>query len=842
MSEIRSLDQKATRLRLVPQKLFAVVERDMSGFGNACWKTLFLSLCEDKFPGNDPTLVVKILDLYNRWQKKIVEETKSKRTGISFKAEEARKLLIVASYMVTVAKTERVSAMASIVGLLGDVKMDEWQQQKQQQQSQFQLPYATAVPQNGQQSMLDDEYVLSLWLCALRENAANWSHESELRLVKLVHIAYAMHRKEKRTVTYTHDQCAVQMRNLSKWTKNFQSTTKKLAECAFAPRRFKTNAKSMEWHLWYMLLSCVNETDSGLRNIQKHDTLNQILLAWWEVTLCDCGQGFLNFLSACMLVGRWRHEIAAQCNSDEATESVSGAAKRMLDMTEVKAGLELYTKLDHRWNPNNPDMGKTAPIKITKEQLVARRSLAIPDWVIDKHVFRGKGHSTHPARIKFLSKSKLEYLDLTQEQWNMSHGPGKTYKDDKTGPMAAFWEHLETMKSDSDKLYFDIAKRLYMEEAERRGYRNAKSAYVAERLYKSEWINRYGLDHKEEAMKEEEEEEDDDDDSEDPDKDEDEEEEQEQPPKKKRKMEKKDESTNDDETIRDAKDVLSEQDLQLLRSGEAPLAQRPCATKYGTGCNKKKVMVLTRGVLKGGYDCNNKQSKDMATVDRVTRRVRVLADIWNDTTIVKQQQLRYDGVLYLYSTFACSGKTLTVQQLRSNSSPMSEQSNAERILDDYKTTSLLGTVRGRIHMSQLANSNDDRCFEVVRNFLGRYLLGIGDAHMDNMLFVLSEDGSIVNSVHAIDLDEQRPPEKVNAAARVLEAMFSKLPSAEDQSLWKTKILNRSSVAQRVRAWLSDTVLKSQDRYMQTPGASATALPDWTTIDKRANMLLSMFAN
>ena len=125
MSEIRSLDQKATRLGLVPEKLFAVVERDMSGFGNACWKTLFLSLCEDKFPGNDPTLVIKILDLYNRWQKKIVEETNSKRTGVSFKAKEARKLLIVASYMVTTAKTQRVSAMSSIVGLLDDVDLVE---------------------------------------------------------------------------------------------------------------------------------------------------------------------------------------------------------------------------------------------------------------------------------------------------------------------------------------------------------------------------------------------------------------------------------------------------------------------------------------------------------------------------------------------------------------------------------------------------------------------------------------------------------------------------------------------------------------------------------------------
>lgn len=221
MSEIRSLDQKAARLRLIQHKLFAVVERDMSGFGNACWKTLFLSLCEDKFPGDDPTLVIKILNLYQRWQKKIVGETKSKRrTGVSFKIVEARKLLIVASYMVTMAKTERVSAMASIVGLLDDVNLSKWQQQQQHDDDdmQFELPYAvsaTVDDKKKRQSLLDDKYILSLLSHCIRETGENWSHESEKRLVKVVHIAYALHREEERSVTYTEDQRVAQMRNLS---------------------------------------------------------------------------------------------------------------------------------------------------------------------------------------------------------------------------------------------------------------------------------------------------------------------------------------------------------------------------------------------------------------------------------------------------------------------------------------------------------------------------------------------------------------------------------------------------------------------------------------------------
>lgn len=338
----------------------------------------------------------------------------------------------------------------------------------------------------------------------------------------------------------------------------------------------------MEWHLWYILLSCVN---NGLK-LQKRMVLNKILLTWWEVTLCDGGQGFLNFLTACMIVGRWKHQLVAQIgnfsNKDGPAAAVESSVsstemRRILSITEVRAGLELYTQLDHRWNPNNPDVsgsGRTVPVTmITKEQLVARRSLSIPHWVIDKHTFRGKGYSTHQARVKFLDRFKLAYLDLTGEQWAVSHGAGKSYKDTKTGPMIEFWDHLRTVKSENDALYFDAAKRLYMQEAEQYGYGNAKTAYVAERLYKSEWIKHYGLtrgnDDDDDEMEETE--------GGDGDKKDrvDEDEEGVQPSSKRIK------TTVACDDIPNAQDVLSKEDMQLLYSGEAPFAQRPTATKFG---------------------------------------------------------------------------------------------------------------------------------------------------------------------------------------------------------------------------------------------------------------------
>lgn len=509
-SEMVSMQQKAIRKGRISDAVFAVIERDVSGHGNAAFRTLFTCVCEDIGLAK-PTAVTNTLLMYNRWSGQVNTKFEG-TTGKSFQDSEARKFLVTSTVQLARCPKSRIVPWASVVSIkepieqMRDLDPKEFEIDAEWESTLSwvdKLGAPTAdIPHD---KMIDVKKVGTLFVIFLIKTNEVWgkialkkSEEAKVQkdpsyqpnrdvlddeeateevaiqletaLLSLVQMLYAVDTIEQRRIpksaigtmppSFIQD-AMTQMEEI--WFREFSKISSK-AEKAFSRPI-----------VWVFATLCKKAQQ------EKSLPLIRALLTLLEMTARELGGDRLNLLCAVLFTVRNR--------------VLDWSSKPKWDPTAISTEPEIENLMALYDSCLPESEGLRDPVAMSNRRQVT----VLPEYV-DKHTFRGRGRNTADLIKEGADALKLDISSWSEDEKAKSHGPGiilakKRGQMDTLTFMEFFLKHgasLDPKQKVLEDHYEEKASKIYLAEEDAYNHEKASSKYMSNRKY-VQWIEYFGI-------------------------------------------------------------------------------------------------------------------------------------------------------------------------------------------------------------------------------------------------------------------------------------------------------------------------------------------------------------
>lgn len=734
-SEMISMQVNGSFMKKIPDCLFATMERDLSGHGNAAFSTN-IQTCIEKVVLVKPSQIYTLLKKYNQYTT-IMKNYFNGSTGRSFTNEEARQLLVNSSLLLCTLDQSKEffsmmqkSFMKNLNQEYSSALVDcKW------------LNTLTEPKKNTKtQSSIPPQWAGNNFRCALRESTLAWikvysinpsdtnskewveateeAHKLDLSLVLWCQAMIAMEYIEKRKVEDEDNSIIV-------------AVLKEFDDKVFKPNFPKLHSKGLKPTKSVILRSF----DFLFENVNEHyetkkNKPNLVLLSILEFCMRDVVDAKSAFIVATLVSARQR----ALDFKD------NGNAEYDTPHSEVTSILEQYES-------SIEDGAMNA------EKLIKGRLYSVDDVYLDDSTFRGKGKDTSALFMQGIEKYTIAMADLPDGEISRSHGPPRTEaipRDANASSLikilkANYHHWIGTMPKDKTAVTTAEDVVVFKKGSNPSGLKKGSLLRIKKIVYEEYNpdtmdidMEQYNVSTASSIESSTIEDDDDDDNNKNKKKKADSNDKKKRKssknevdavkPKKKKKLQeddnKKVQAPRKQKKVVPANidilklvqyECMSQEEKDALKT--APLAQRPT-------CNSKKLVRVVGGkVYKGPYDPTIQ--KDIESIQRVLYRTFRMKECWNDSILLDQRVLLDEDNKKLYLASTNFGKHHDVKYVESTLK--THEGATVGIVDDSfgcsKLTKVLDTIA----------TLDQIVSPALCHLASRYIIGSGGGHFGEII-------------------------------------------------------------------------------------------------------------
>ncbi|EFC38389.1 predicted protein [Naegleria gruberi] len=778
--------QKACRRNLSNDVLFYTIEQDVSGYGNGTFEDLFTYACEDCFGSLE--LPIQLLELYVDWKKHVKKECKNKTSTAWKESEKSRKMLVGGALSVCRTLKSRIAAMGSIVAL-----NSEFTELENDGKISNNLKWVHNI---NETKGMDAELILKNFEKVFDETFTNWNDylengktnekletvkKSEIELLQLTHCIIMMEEIEKKKVENNKQKMVRSVLEYLKKEKRDDCINFVKKYCIYSMDDTSKHQSRLLICLFHFILGKllkmeVNNKEMRLLNI----------LSLMEI-IC-LGVGSLKLNVQCGILYAVRSQML---QIDDEWENID--YDEITDEESIKDSMErLYSNVVEK-----PDASL----------LSKRREMTMLDVYFDKHTHAGKGKDTRTTLKKYCKNKKIDISEWGEDELNKSH-PNviKRFKNQKEGLPTQMSHFLdEGLKLDEslvlniDNIYMDEAYKIYMNLEEKNTTKKARTNSIYPDVYKK-WVKNFEQEEEEDSDEEE--------DSSD----------------EEEKVESKKRKSTPKLRIKKKTKIEMISDFELLDTElcenilECPIGQTP------TSSSKKKVYITSEYVFKGPYSQTNE--KDMVNIRKIQFRTNLLNTEIGLSNILIPTVVKFESDSNYYLRYIRIGSDMTDSDIKDKG----ENLNKHNIVKDRKC---LGISLATEYFKTQEDISSKIYESISTDFIGRYILGIGDVHLNNVIVNLDS-----NEAFGIDLDENRQTIPTAKKSKFTELLFVKSPGKKVKELFDNYVKkNKKTLKGMVDKFKNETFEEKLKLYREKFGVDESNCPSIEEIHTRCEALL-----